>query len=305
MKSLSLRGASVHFGAVQALKGVELNLTAGSAVMLVGPNGAGKSTLMKVLLGLVRPDSGDLRVDDRAARIDRRFKQSLGYLPEAVAFSENLSGRQVLRFFAWARGVPRKEIDRSLERVGLAHAAKRAVRGYSRGMRQRLGLAVALLSTPPLLILDEPTGGLDQEGLNVLWSVIAEWRDAGRLLLLATHDLALLERRVDRICVLRDGQVVADDTPAELRRTVDLPQQVTFDLSTESDSRADDLVEAVEGWSVGRVTRVNGSLKADVPSSSLVELLDLRARFPKAITGLRVEEPTLEQVYEELIGGAQ
>ena len=163
--------------------------------------------MMRVLLGLVRPQGGSVTADGRATRVDNRFKAALSYLPEAVAFHENLTGLDVVRFFARARGVSAKRAEQALERVGLAHARRRAVRGYSRGMRQRLGLAAAILPESPLLILDEPTGGLDQEGLSVLWSVLEEWRAAGRMVLLSAHDLALLERRVDRMCVVRSGRV--------------------------------------------------------------------------------------------------
>ena len=145
MREIHARGLAVRFGDVRALDDVNLTLTAGKAMMLAGPNGAGKSTLIKMLLGLVRPDHARFEIDGREVEIDNEWKRQIGYLPESVAFSENLNGRQLLRFFAHARGVEKARVDATLERVGLAHAARRRIRGYSHGMRQRLGLAVSIL----------------------------------------------------------------------------------------------------------------------------------------------------------------
>jgi Cu-processing system ATP-binding protein len=301
VKRVALEGVSVRFGKLPALQGVDLAVSAGEALVLAGPNGAGKSTLLRVLLGLVRPDAGRLLVDGIERKVDNDLKRSVGYLPEAVAFAENLTARQVMSFFASARGVPRARVAEVLERVGLARAAGRAVRGYSRGMRQRLGLAVAVLSRPELLILDEPTGGLDQEGLSVLWSVVAEWRREGRMVLLASHELALLERRVDRICLLRAGAVRVVDTPGRLREIAALPVRVQFTLG-DDEAQAESLVKCIlETGNATDVERKEGALGVDVAPRELLHLLDLRTRYPNAVRGVRVEEPGLDMVYEHLL----
>lgn len=301
MKQLALEKTSVRFGKLPALVEVDLEIRAGEALVLAGPNGAGKSTLIRVLLGLVRPDAGQLVVDGRACKVDNALKQRIGYLPEAVAFAENLTGKQVMRFFASARGVSRKRAAEVLERVGLASAAGRAVRGYSRGMRQRLGLAVAILSTPELLILDEPTGGLDQEGLSVLWSIVAEWRQADRMVLMATHELALVERRVDRICLLRAGAVRVVDTPRRLREIAALPVRVSFTLGAD-EAQADALFQRVrEADGAFGVERRDGTLGVEVSPRELLGLLDLRSAFPDAVAAIRVEEPGLDLIYEHML----
>ncbi len=219
---LNIDKIAVRFGAVRALGGVSVALEPGEVTVVAGPNGSGKSTLMSVLLGLIRPDEGVVTADGRVVVTPRMlstpwFRERVGYLPESVAFAETLSGRQILRFFASARGLPRSRIEPVLERVGLAHAASRVIGGYSRGMRQRLGLGCAILHTPEVLILDEPTGGLDQQGLAVLWDVLEEWRQSGRVVLMSSHELALIERRADRVMVLVDGMIAASGTPAQLR----------------------------------------------------------------------------------------
>jgi Cu-processing system ATP-binding protein len=298
VKSVVLEEVSVSFGKLRALIDVSMRANAGEVLMLAGPNGAGKSTLMRVLLGLVRPGSGALIVDNQPTEVNRRFKARLGYLPEAVAFSENLSGRQVLRFFAQARGVDRKRVDGVLERVGLTQAARRRVRGYSRGMRQRLGIAVAILTDPSLLVLDEPTGGLDQEGLDVLWSVLSEWREKERIVIMATHDLTLVERRVDCVCVLDAGRRVAFDSPSGLRRAVNLPLTVTFDVVAE---RVDEVRERIERWGQAEVDDERGIVRVSVGTEDLLDLMDLRANLPGAVRSLRVEEPGMDEVYEALL----
>jgi Cu-processing system ATP-binding protein len=304
VRALHARDVTVRFGAFTALDGVDLDLDAGKATMLVGPNGAGKSTLIKVLLGLVRPDAGRFEADGAPMSIDRAWKERIGYLPEAVAFSENLSGRQVLRFFARARGVPAARVDAVLERVGLVEAGRRPTRGYSRGMRQRLGLGVAILATPELLVLDEPTSGLDQQGLGVLWSVMEEWRASGRMVLVSTHDLALMERRVDEICVLRSGRLLAHGSADELRRSANIPHRIGLEVGGAPEARVDLLCEAMRKWGKGRVERSDERVVVEVPSDDVLEVVEIQAGFSGVVTGLRVEEPTLDVVYDKLVGSA-
>lgn len=304
MREIQARGLSVRLGSVQALDDVSITLRAGRAMMLVGPNGAGKSTLIKVLLGLVRPDFAVFEADGERVRVDNEWKRRIGYLPEAVAFSDNLNGYQLLRFFAQARGVERGRIDEVLERVGLGHARRRAIRGYSRGMRQRLGLGVAILSKPDLLIFDEPTSGLDQEGLTVLWSVIDEWRDAGRMVLASTHDLALMERRVDEICVLQEGRLLAHGSAEDLRRSAGLPHCIWLEVDPGAGPKVGLLCEAMRKWGKGRIERVGDRVRAEVPADEILEVMEIQSGFPGVVRGIRVEEPTLDRVYDKLLGAA-
>lgn len=303
MNSVEVRGVFVRLGRVQALDDAHIELAGGKATMLAGPNGAGKTTFMKVLLGLVRPDFGSFAADGQAIDIDNEWKQRIGYLPEAVAFSDNLTGRQVLGFFARARGEGRERVAAVLEQVGLGDAQRRTVRGYSRGMRQRLGLGVAILANPDLLILDEPTAGLDQEGLSVLWNVLDQWRAAGRMVLISTHDLALTERRVDDICVLRAGRVVVQGTADELRHAARLAHRVLFDVA-DDDPKVRLLCDAMTKWGKGRIERKPGRLIVEVAPDSILEVMEIQSGFPETVRGLRVEEPTLDLVYDRLLGAA-
>ena len=301
---VALDGIAVHFGPVHALAGVDLALAPGEVAVLAGPNGAGKSTLIGVLLGLLKLDAGRVMVDGRdlvagGRRFQREVRAQLGYLPEAVAFAENLTGRQVLRFFARARGVKKGRIADVLEQVGLTAAADRAVRGYSRGMRQRLGLGIATIHKPALLILDEPTGGLDQQGLTVLWEVLEEARREGRTVLLSTHDLALIEKRADRVHVLSRGRLAASGTPESLRRETDLPVRVQVELADEerAEAVAGGLSQAF-GMPVDLDTRRVG---LDVGADDLFGVLEAIRSQQSSVSWMRVEEPGLDAVYEALL----
>jgi Cu-processing system ATP-binding protein len=213
---------TVYFKDECAISDVSLTLKSGSISALVGPNGSGKSTLLNVLLGLIRPNKGQILVNEQVVANSKRctsleLRSRIGYLPEAVAFSENLTGLQVLRFFGNAHGVARGRVTDILKKVGLLGASKRSVRGYSRGMKQRLGLGISILHEPELLVLDEPTGGLDQMGLGVLWEILSEWSEAGRTVVMSTHELSLIEQRTNKLFVLVDGMLAAQGSPSELR----------------------------------------------------------------------------------------
>ncbi len=299
---LSVDGISVRFGAVLALSGIDLDFPPGEVAVLAGPNGAGKSTLMAVVLGLVEPDTGRLLVDGEdlvaaGARAHRRFRERIGYLPEAVAFAENLSGLEVMRFFARARGVGKARVHEVLEKVGLKEAARRAVRGYSRGMRQRLGLGIAILHEPELLILDEPTGGLDQQGLSTLWAVLDEWRSAGRRVLLSTHDLALIERRADRVHVISAGRLKASGTPDDLRRLAGLTIRVR--VAMDDMKHAETLAGSLSQDLAVPVDLGEDEIGLSIPSSSVFAVI--RAMDSAGVAGVRVEEPGLDAVYERLL----
>jgi Cu-processing system ATP-binding protein len=226
--NISINDLVVEFGRLRALDRASLSCKSGEITVLAGPNGAGKSTLLNVILGLVSIKAGVVEVDGRQAIQPGRsspnwLRKELGYLPERVAFSGNLTGRQVMQFFARARKVSFQRAEETLSLIGLSEAACRKVRTYSRGMRQRLGLGVSLLSDPRLLILDEPTGGLDQQGLSILWQVFRDWKADGRTVIVSTHELALIERRADRIHVLEGGRVRASGTASELCERSGLP----------------------------------------------------------------------------------
>jgi ABC-type multidrug transport system ATPase subunit len=223
---LSIRSlVKVYPGPVAALQGIDLDVPLGMFGLL-GPNGAGKSTLMRILAGLLEPTSGQVSLDgeDVLARPER-LRARLGYLPQDFGFYPHLTGEQMLVHLLRLKGVSAPSGERALarellERVNLAYAARRKVKGFSGGMRQRLGIAQAIAGDPRLLIVDEPTAGLDPEERLRFYHLLAELAE-GRTVILSTHiveDVAVL---CPRFAVIRDGRLIARTTPREARAGLD------------------------------------------------------------------------------------
>ncbi|WP_395697173.1 ABC transporter ATP-binding protein [Methylocella sp.] len=223
---VELRGVAKAYGARVALRDVSFTLEPG-AIALVGHNGAGKTTLMKLMLGLVRPTAGTVRVlGDNPTAGEFAGRRRLGYLPESIAFSGALTGRETLAFYARLKGCPDKRCAPLLERVGLADAANLRVGTYSKGMRQRLGLAQALIGEPDILLLDEPTTGLDPALRRTFYEIVRECAARGAVALLSSHALDELEDQVGRVIILDRGLKKAEGSLDALRGLARLPTRV-------------------------------------------------------------------------------
>ncbi|HRP79578.1 MAG TPA: ABC transporter ATP-binding protein [Aquamicrobium sp.] len=286
--TIELSGVSKSFGAIEAVKDVSFSLEAGEIVALVGHNGAGKTTLIKMMLGLLRPTAGAVRVlGEDPATGSAEVRTRLGYLPENVSFNPALTGTETLRFYAALKRAGRDQIPGLLDRVGLAAAANRRVRTYSKGMRQRLGIAQALIGQPKVLLLDEPTTGLDPASRRDFYRFLDELRDTGSTILLSSHALSELEGRADRVVIVGRGVKIADGTLDELRRIARLPTRIRVKLAEGEERRLDG----------GRDWRaVNGHmLEIDAAPEDKVELL--RAAVRAEIADLDVTPPTLDELY--------
>ncbi len=211
--ALESRALRKEFGPKVAVRELSLVVPEGEVFGFLGPNGAGKTTSMKMLLGLVRPTSGQGRVLGRDLG-DPRGRARVGYLPEHFAFHEWLGGRELLRYHGRLLGLPSRGLDAHVEdrlrRVDLAEAASRRVREYSKGMKQRLGLAQALLGEPALVFLDEPTSGLDPLGRRLVRDLIHDLRARGTTVFLNSHLLSEVELTCDRVAFVKDGRTVRD-----------------------------------------------------------------------------------------------
>jgi len=216
------RGLRKSYGPVQAVDGLDLKVQEGEIYGLLGPNGSGKTTTILVLLGLTEPSSGEVRVVGyNPTREPLKVKRQVGYLPENVGFYDDLTARENLRYIARLNGIPdrdsKKRIEEVLKQVGLAEVADRPVRTYSRGMRQRLGIADVLVKQPRLAILDEPTTGIDPEGASQILDMIVRMRDErGMTILLSSHLLHQVQRVCDRVGIMHRGKLVAEGTVDEL-----------------------------------------------------------------------------------------
>jgi ABC-2 type transport system ATP-binding protein len=216
MSAISVQGLTKRFGGILAVDDLSFDVQPGTITGFVGPNGAGKTTTLRIILGLVRPTAGTALVNGvRYASLDRPAHH-VGAVLEASGFHPGRTARDHLRVLALASGISSARVDAVLAEVDLAAAARRRVGGFSLGMRQRLGLAAALLGDPGILVLDEPTNGLDPAGVHWLRTFLRSRVDGGRTVLVSSHLLAELALSADSVVIVKDGRLVTQGPVAEL-----------------------------------------------------------------------------------------
>lgn len=290
------RQAVKHYGGVRAVDGVDLEIDRGELFGLIGHNGAGKSTLFKMMLGLVPPTSGEIRIDGIpiSGSDFRSVRRGIGYLPENVVLYDNLTGLETLQFFARLKGAPPAACPAALERVGLAPAAGRRVREYSKGMRQRLGFAQALLGHPRILFLDEPTNGLDPEAIREFYAILRGLRAEGVTVVLTSHILAEIQERVDRLAIMTAGKIQALGTVQSLREQMDLP--LWFDIRL---APADfDAVRAALGHlPVSAIEARADHVSVQCRRESKMAVIEALSALGGRVLDLHVREPSLEDVF--------
>lgn len=222
---VELKQVQQSYGDLQVLHDMNWQLRAGEVLGLFGHNGAGKTTTVRLILGLIQASSGQVRVLGGEAS-ESRVRQQIGFLPENVMFYPQLTGRETLQHFARLKDAPLAQVDALLAQVGLTAAASKRVKTYSKGMRQRLGLAQALLGEPKLLILDEPTVGLDPIATQELYRLIGRLKDSGTSIIICSHVLPGVESYIDRAVVLARGYLEAEGNLNQLRNQAGLPVQI-------------------------------------------------------------------------------
>jgi ABC-2 type transport system ATP-binding protein len=215
--TLHFEGLTKRFGATLAVDGLTASVRPGAVTGFLGPNGSGKTTTMRMLLGLVRPTAGTATFDGRRYDELQDPAREVGTLLEATGFHPGRTARDHLRVLATAAKLPARRVDEVLETVGLTEAAGRKVGGFSLGMRQRLGLAAALLGDPPVLVLDEPANGLDPAGTRWLRGFLRSLAEQGRTVLVSSHVLPEVDQTADDVLVIAQGRLVRSGTLAQLR----------------------------------------------------------------------------------------
>lgn len=282
------------FSGFRALAGLSFELRAGEVLGLLGHNGAGKTTTMKLALGVIAPSAGMVKVldEDPVGRHSDRLRRVIGYLPENVSFYQQLSGREILRYFARLKGVNLRSVDPLLEQVGLADAARKRTKYYSKGMRQRLGLAQALLGEPRLLLLDEPTAGLDPQATREFYAMIDDLKSRGVTILISSHVLPGIERHIDRAAILGHGRLLAVGSLPELRARARLP--LTIRVQGElSDS---DLAACSSRAGLELVTHEADCVELQGAPERKLEALRCLVNIP-GIDDIDVKQPSLESLY--------
>lgn len=289
-------GVAKHYGALRAVDGVDLTVQRGEIMGLIGHNGAGKSTLFKMMLGLVAPSAGEIRVGGASVRGRdfRTARRHIGYLPENVVLYDNLTGLETLRFFARLKGAPASQCEPTLERVGLAHATNRPLREYSKGMRQRLGFAQALLGSPQVLFLDEPTNGLDPQAIRDFYATLRGLRDTGVTIIISSHILAELQERVDRLAIMASGRIQALGSVSTLREQMHLPLSLTLRLVPSVASTAWQMFSAMTGVSC---VKTESGVRVSCPRASKMGVLAAITALGSDLLDLDIKEPSLEDVF--------
>lgn len=250
--AISIQGVSKDFripGSKRRLRAVDnlnLEIEKASIFGLLGPNGSGKSTTIKMALGLIRPSEGRCEILGKSS-LEPSARMGIGYLPEAPYFQRFLTGRELLRYFGKLSGLPNSNledcVDMLLARVGLEDAGDRRVGGYSKGMLQRIGLAQAMIGNPELLILDEPTAGVDPIGAADIASIIKELRDEGKTVLLCSHLLSQVETICDRAAIMVKGKLALEGSVDTLTSTSESSSICIDNLNTEGRERLKALAE--------------------------------------------------------------
>jgi ABC-2 type transport system ATP-binding protein len=301
--AVDVAGVTCTFGRVRALDNLSLRVRQGTVVGLVGPNGAGKTTFIDVICGLVRPDRGTARVlgedvTTRAAAIRSR----IGVLPQETALYDEVTAQQNLRFAAALYDVPNAEarIAEVLSLIGLSARARDVVRGFSGGMQRRLAIARALLHDPPLLILDEPTVGVDVEARHQIWAHIRSLRAGGRTVVLTTNYLDEAEALCDRVAILRAGTLIAEDTPAALSARTG--RCLELECGTEGAAALRATLATHRG--VLRTEAADFGVRVYLAIDATPEDVVRDARQVCAIEGFRTRTPDLVEVFRSLTAGS-
>ncbi|TCS63990.1 ABC transporter ATP-binding protein [Varunaivibrio sulfuroxidans] len=296
---ITFEGVCKRYGRKDVLNDIDLQVFEGENLVLLGHNGAGKTTLMKIVLGLTRASAGKVRVmgEDPVVAASTVLRGRFGYLPEKVSLYENLSGREALRFYARLKGENFAACDDLLEQMGLAPAADRRIATYSKGMRQRLGLAQAILGSPRLLFLDEPTTGLDPTSRQDFYALLRDLRKSGVTMFLSSHALSEVEHQADRLVILREGRVVTSGTLDELRRRAGLPVRLRVSMAGDDGQVG---VEGALGAADGnaQVTRINGhTIEVSCAQADKMETIRRILAADETIDNIELTPPGLEDIY--------
>jgi Cu-processing system ATP-binding protein len=292
---VSLTNVGKKYGRVTAVSNVDLSLDAKECVALVGHNGAGKSTLIKILLGLVKPSVGTVSVlnHDPFTSDFNDIRRSIGFLPEQVLFQKNMTGTETLAFYAKLKRLHDRKFGALFSRVGLEGAADRKVGTYSKGMRQKLGMAQALMGCPGLLVLDEPTTGLDPIARQNIYKIIEEEKERGATVLISSHALTELDGHVDRVAILKLGEIVAAGPIPVLRK--DLNMNTTIVVAADHDICRQIEKLLYNRFEIDRLA--GGQLSIACPTQQKIQALSAVLALGLPIDDIGLKEPTLESVY--------
>ena len=297
MTAIELEGLRKEFGDVVALNGVDLTVDEGEVFGFLGPNGAGKSTSINILLDFVRPTAGSATVLGHDAQTaSTAIRERIGVLPEGYDVYERLSGREHMEFVIEAKDA-NDDPEELLERVGILDAADRRASGYSKGMKQRLVLAMALVDDPDLLILDEPTTGLDPNGARKMRELIREESERGATIFFSSHILSQVESVCDTVGILQDGKLIAKDSVEGLREAArgGVTLWVTLEDPAGDAATVEETVADLDGPTV---TETDGDrIAINCKSDEKMTILDALNDAGVSVANFDTEDQSLEELF--------
>jgi len=294
MTVINLTNVTKRFGDLLALRNLDLHVEENEIYGFLGPNGAGKSTTINTLLDFARPDGGEVSVLGHDAQQESdRVRERIGILPEGFDVYDRLTGRQHLEFTIESKNAA-DDPERILERVGISEAADRKAGGYSKGMAQRLMLGAALVGEPDLLILDEPSTGLDPNGAREMRRIVREERERGATVFFSSHILEQVDAVCDRVGILREGELVAEDTVAGLRETTTPGATLVVDVDRIPDGAVEE-VRTVPG--VSEVVSNGSRLTVTSDGDSKTAVLNTLDETGASVQDFTTEEASLEELF--------
>jgi len=297
--SIEVSGLHKRFGPTLALDGLSFIVAPGQVTGFVGPNGAGKSTTMRVILGLDAPDEGHALVSGRPYRTLRRPLRELGSLLDASALQPSRTARNHLLWLAHSQGLTAQRVDAVIEQAGLQRAARRRAGGYSLGMRQRLGIAAALLGDPPILMLDEPFNGMDPEGIVWMRGFLRSLAAQGRAVLVSSHLMSELQDAADHLVIIGRGRVIADTRTRDLLAAAS-GDRVTLRTTAPAEAAA---VLARAGASTAAVAATD-TCTLTVSGLTAGQVVSVLGESAVPFSEISAHHATLEEAYLELTSDA-
>jgi ABC-2 type transport system ATP-binding protein len=293
--TIEMTGVRKRYGETLALDGMSFSVQPGRVTGFIGPNGAGKSTAMRVILGLDAPDEGTALVGGQPYRTLRRPLTKVGALLDADALQPSRSGRNHLLWMAKSQRISATRVDEVIDMVGLTRAAKRKAGGYSLGMRQRLGIAAAMIGDPPILMMDEPFNGIDPEGIIWMRGFLRSLANEGRAILISSHLMSELEDVVDQVVVVGRGKVLADATIQDL---VAKASHDTVNVRTDAPGNAAESIRAAGGTAT-----VSGDDRVEVAGLQPKRVVEILSAAQVSFSEVTSQRANLEDVYFQLTAG--
>jgi ABC-2 type transport system ATP-binding protein len=297
-ESIRVTNLTKIYSDVKAVNNASFTVKKGEVFGFLGPNGAGKTTTIKSIIGLIHPNTGQVYINGINTRENSKLsKKFIGYLPEKVAFYDNLTALQNMYFYADMKDVSRSECEPLLKEMGLEHAVNKKVGEFSKGMQQRLGMARSLLGSPPILILDEPSGGLDPRGVALIRNKIKEMKNKGSSIFVSSHILAEVQEVCDRVGIISKGVIVAEDTVDRLRSRLNLKPKLVLELENMTKKIVNE-VEKLNGVDHAEAIGVMLHVTCDPKSKSKIIVAIEKAGGN--IINIQTMEPSLEEVFMRL-----